>query len=143
MYSCDICSKCCSRPDSLKRHMQTHFHSSQLDLPSTSQNYMNPAPNEYRNPANNIITFQDSPSTSQNYMNSSQNEFRNPANNSIIFQHPFTMIATGPTQCGKTQFIRDLLLSDMIQPRPERIIYFYKRWQHFMMKCYKGGILNS
>ncbi len=86
--------------------MEHHHNSFQnsMTLPYSSQNCMDP------------------PYSSQNSMN--------PSNSSnIIFQHPFTMMVTGPTGCGKTQWIRNLLTSDLIQPPPERIIYFYKRWQ--------------
>ena len=48
---------------------------------------------------------------------------------SCHFQHPFTMIVSGPTGCGKTQWVYNLLMSDFITPPPQRIIIFYKRWQ--------------
>ena len=49
----------------------------------------------------------------------------------LILQHPFTMLIAGPTSCGKTMWIAQLLqLSNtMINPAPTRILYFYKRWQ--------------
>ena len=55
----------------------------------------------------------------------------------VKFQHPFTMIVTGPTGCGKTQWVKDLLGADMIEPAPQRIVFFYKRWQPLYdeMKC--------
>ncbi len=49
--------------------------------------------------------------------------------NDITFQHPFTMMVTGPTACGKTQWVKNLLTSNMIQPPPQRIIFLYRRWQ--------------
>ena len=41
------------------------------------------------------------------------------------------MLIAGPTSCGKTMWIAQLLqLSNtMINPAPTRILYFYKRWQ--------------
>ena len=45
------------------------------------------------------------------------------------FKHPFTMIVSGPTGCGKTQWIYNLLTRDLIHPSPQRIFIFYKRWQ--------------
>ena len=41
------------------------------------------------------------------------------------------MLIAGPTSCGKTMWIAQLLqLSNtMINPAPLRIKYFYKRWQ--------------
>ena len=49
--------------------------------------------------------------------------------NSNVFLHPFTMVVSGPTGCGKSEWVRQLLTSDLISPQPERIIFLYKRWQ--------------
>ena len=49
----------------------------------------------------------------------------------FIFKHPFTSIVSGPTSCGKTTFVKNLLKMNntYIQPRLQRIIWLYKRWQ--------------
>ena len=49
----------------------------------------------------------------------------------FVFKHPFTCIVSGPTSCGKTYFLSQLLqrAEDKIQPVPQRIIWLYKRWQ--------------
>jgi hypothetical protein len=48
-----------------------------------------------------------------------------------LLRHPFTAILAGPTGCGKTCFIQELLKStaEIISPMPERIIYCYSIWQ--------------
>lgn len=45
--------------------------------------------------------------------------------------HPFTALIAGPTGCGKTQFIVELLKrrNKEISPPPKRIIYCYSIWQ--------------
>ena len=48
---------------------------------------------------------------------------------SKMFQHPFTMTVSGPTGCGKTQWVKDILTNGLIQPPPQRILFLYKRWQ--------------
>ena len=55
--------------------------------------------------------------------------FCSSATEEMTLRHPFTMIAAGPTSCGKTTWVKNLLESHMIKPRPTRIVYFYKRWQ--------------
>ena len=47
------------------------------------------------------------------------------------FQHPFTAIIAGPTGCGKTQFISNLILysNTYIYPPPTKIYYYYGIWQ--------------
>ncbi|KAL5020747.1 hypothetical protein ScPMuIL_002169 [Solemya velum] len=49
----------------------------------------------------------------------------------FVFQHPLTCIVTGPTCCGKTYFLTELLqkIKSKIQLCPQRIIWLYKRWQ--------------
>ena len=49
----------------------------------------------------------------------------------FIFKLPFTANVSGPTSCGKTYFVKDLLLKCItkISPAPQRIIWLYKRWQ--------------
>lgn len=46
-------------------------------------------------------------------------------------KHPFTMVVSGPTGCGKSYFIRDLLhyKRDMFEPVPEKIVWFYGIYQ--------------
>ena len=46
-------------------------------------------------------------------------------------QHPFTMIIAGPTGCGKSFFVRDLLQykREMFSTVPDKIIWFYGIYQ--------------
>ncbi len=47
------------------------------------------------------------------------------------FLHPFTMIVSGPTACGKSSWVKNLLQHStaMISPAPYKIILCYRRWQ--------------
>ncbi len=49
-----------------------------------------------------------------------------------LFKRPFCMMVAGPSQCGKTWFVKELLEFDemRILPKPKRIIYCYKAWQN-------------
>ncbi len=49
----------------------------------------------------------------------------------IVLKHPFTMCISGPTSCGKTYLTMEILMENKIYPRPQRIIWLYKRWQPF------------
>ena len=46
-------------------------------------------------------------------------------------KHPFTMVLSGPTSCGKTSLVSYILqhAQSLIDPPPERIVWLYKRWQ--------------
>jgi ABC-type glutathione transport system ATPase component len=45
------------------------------------------------------------------------------------FQHPFSMVVSGPSGSGKTELTKTLLLYDLVNPPPERIIWCYGPWQ--------------
>lgn len=46
-------------------------------------------------------------------------------------QHPFTCIIAGPTACGKSTFVKNILAQkeSMIYPVPDRVVWFYGEWQ--------------
>ena len=47
----------------------------------------------------------------------------------MTFKHPFSMIVSGPSASGKSVWTRNLLISSLIQPSPERIIWCFGQWQ--------------
>ena len=49
----------------------------------------------------------------------------------FVFKHPFSMIVSGPTRSGKTQWVTRLLLEKdkRIEPTPNSIFYCYTHWQ--------------
>ena len=47
----------------------------------------------------------------------------------MTFKHPFSMIVSGPSASGKSVWTRNLLISTLIQPSPERIIWCFGQWQ--------------
>ena len=47
----------------------------------------------------------------------------------ITFQHIFSMMVTGPSGSGQTQWTRKLLLTSLIHPPPERILSCFGQWQ--------------
>ena len=63
------------------------------------------------------------------------NEFstmvENAESNNFTFTHPFSMIVAGPSRCGKTYWVINLLLNaiERIKPVPEKIVYCYAHWQ--------------
>jgi hypothetical protein len=45
------------------------------------------------------------------------------------FVHPSTWLISGPTGCGKTRFVQNLLLGKQINPHPDKLIWVYSEWQ--------------
>ena len=48
------------------------------------------------------------------------------------FHHTFSMLVVGPTQCGKTYFVQQLLTKNCIEypsEKPTQIYWFYNQWQ--------------
>lgn len=46
-------------------------------------------------------------------------------------KHPFTCLIAGPTGCGKTHFVLQLIKCNIIDPQPVRIIWCYGEYQDF------------
>ena len=47
----------------------------------------------------------------------------------MSFKHPFSMVVSGPSGSRKSVWTKKLLLSSLIQPSPERIIWCFGQWQ--------------
>jgi len=49
-----------------------------------------------------------------------------------ILCHPFTMLVSGPTSCGKTAWVLRLIdnIREMVEPVPRRIWHYYGEYQH-------------
>ena len=49
-----------------------------------------------------------------------------------MFRHKFSLLVLGPTKCGKTFFVEQILTKDRIlyeTKKPRRILWFYSQWQ--------------
>ena len=100
MYKCQECTKTYDWPDNLKRHITIKHNTNNVEHAEAA-------------PAKRLkmqypLRLSSAP---------------------VTFQHPFTMTISGPTSSGKTYFVHKMLQSDLITPRPDRIVYLYKRWQ--------------
>ena len=50
----------------------------------------------------------------------------------FVFQHPYSMMVVGPSQCGKTHFVHQLLTHKRIaypDKKPMRVCWYYNQWQ--------------
>jgi hypothetical protein len=59
-----------------------------------------------------------------------------------VFLHPFTCIIAGPTGCGKTVLLADIIKDSefLIEKPPERIIYCYSEWQKIFETMQQRGV---
>lgn len=55
-------------------------------------------------------------------------------------QHPFTSLVSGPTGCGKSSLVKDLILQDGISPKPERIVWLYVEDQPMYQQLAKHNV---
>ena len=47
----------------------------------------------------------------------------------LSFTHPFTMCIAGPSSCGKSTWLKNVLEHGFITPTPSKIIWCYREWQ--------------
>ena len=47
------------------------------------------------------------------------------------WEHPFTCIVSGPTGCGKTEWVKRFIhhLQDLVRPSPTQVVWSYAEWQ--------------
>ena len=46
-------------------------------------------------------------------------------------KHPFTALVAGPTGCGKSTLVKQLVehQAELIDPVPEQVLWYYGEWQ--------------
>ena len=49
----------------------------------------------------------------------------------FCFTHPSNVIVAGPTGCGKTFFVNNVLKHRLFEPIPHRLVVVYAEWQHY------------
>src|SRR5258706_4409777 len=49
--------------------------------------------------------------------------------NDVEIRHPFNMVVAGPSQSGKTYWVKTLITSKLITPEIEKIMFYYSEWQ--------------
>ena len=52
------------------------------------------------------------------------------------------MIVSGPTSCGKTHFVKEMLRNSLVSPLPARIVWLYKRWQPLYDEIRKSMVVE-
>ena len=52
------------------------------------------------------------------------------------FRHPFTCMVAGPSKCGKTHLVIDLINANIIDPHPERVIWCFGYYQEAFRRLY-------
>ena len=61
----------------------------------------------------------------------------------VQLKHPFSMIVAGPSQSGKTHLTRRILQSDIIHPKPMKVLWCYSLWQPLYGEMKEEGIVDK
>ncbi|XP_060588538.1 uncharacterized protein LOC132743954 [Ruditapes philippinarum] len=122
MYStqCPDCYKGFSRKDAMLRHFKQKHN---VSVNTTVQEGAPPPP-----PPQGALP---PPPPPQGELPPPSPPPRQQQQENFVFLHPFTMMISGPTACGKTTMVKKLLENhnSKIQPSIQRIVWLYKRWQ--------------
>ena len=60
----------------------------------------------------------------------------------VKFKHPFNLLCTGPSQSGKSCFVKTLLHKREIEPFPSKVILAYKEWQPLYDEMKEQGLVQ-
>ena len=118
---CPICTKSFSRKDVMLRHLRNIHPQNRMSgtdrPPGRLERSISPT------------SMSSPPSSSKSSLQIGG--MRTHRNDDFKFQHPFTMMVSGPTSCGKTYFLKQMLqdIRQVCEPYPQRIVWLYKRWQ--------------
>ncbi len=119
--TCPLCSGKFSRRDNMKRHLR-NTHSSDPKLENATEMSGAMVTNCPQSISN------DSPIAKSGFRptqyGGSQKRLY-----STLWKHPFTCMAVGPSQSGKTMFVANLIKANIVDPAPHRIIWCYSEWQ--------------
>ena len=139
MYSCPLCAKTYTRSQDVKRHMRDAHNKMedrmpQIRLPQPVPHVPQvpqPVPQEPQQVPQVPQPVQQVPQVPQPVPQVPQQMQR--ISPHLIHDgeliHPFTMMVSGPTSCGKTYLLKQLLTDNKINPRPQRVLWLCKRWQ--------------
>ena len=60
----------------------------------------------------------------------------------VKFKHPFNLLCTGPSQSGKSRFVKTLLHKREIEPFSSKVILAYKEWQPLYDEMKEQGLVQ-
>ena len=58
----------------------------------------------------------------------------------MMLLHPFTCLVSGPTGCGKSSLVRDIILQNGVTPKPQRMVWLYVEDQPMYKSLAKHGV---
>ena len=61
----------------------------------------------------------------------------------VRFKHPINMVLAGPSQSGKSWFVKEMLTHKQITPYPSHVVLAYKEWQPLYDDMKEQGLVQS
>ncbi len=127
MLSCKHCGRSFSRSDNLRRHIITIHQSDSQPQPQQVHPPQNGLPPQDPGQQGQLVPYV--VPQSQITLQATPPYASSRAHAQLTFEHPFTMCIAGPTSCGKTTWLKNVLQHGLISPAPTRIIWCYREWQ--------------
>ena len=62
---------------------------------------------------------------------------------SLDLKHPFSMVVAGPSGAGKTRLVKRILESDIISPKPQKVIWCYAEYQPLYDEMKNAGLVDE
>lgn len=62
---------------------------------------------------------------------------------SLDLKHPFSMVVAGPSGAGKTRLVKRILESDIISPKPQKVVWCYAEYQPLYDEMKNAGLVDE
>ena len=124
-HKCRFCGYASNKVSNVKRHETVNHNNQNFQIPNLNQNHQipnNPTTDEVVNKRKGSVI------TTNGYL---EHNKLNKEEHDVRLKENFKLFISGPSRCGKTFFVSELLenINSFAKKPPSTIVYVYKVWQ--------------
>ena len=89
------------------------------------------------------LVHRSSPELQEAFKHACGSVLQNKVEVDVRFKHPFNMVLSGPSQSGKSWFVKEMLTQKQITPYPSHVVLAYKEWQPLYDEMKEQGLVDT